>query len=208
MHLSSLDNMKAFRSEFLQTLENSPLTIIDLGSMDIAGCYRPVMENPNWRYQGLDLQPGPNVDIVLQRPYAWREIPSRGTDVFISGQAFEHIEFFWITMLEVDRVLKPGGLCCIIAPSGGPEHKYPQDCWRFYPDGFTALARFAGLDPLVCRTQWEPPDYPDGSVDWRDTVFIGRKPRRSPLQALRHAAVRRLRHFTLTLGLANRGPHA
>ena len=94
----------------------------------------------------MDLSEGENVDLVLSDPYSWSEIRSSSVDVFVSGQAFEHIEFFWQTMLEIARALKPGGLCCIIAPSGGPEHKYPLDCWRFYPDGFRALARYAGLD--------------------------------------------------------------
>ena len=76
----------------------------------------------------MDMTPGKNVDIVLPSPYRWRGIESNSVDVLISGQAFEHIEFFWITMLEIARVLKPGGLCCIIAPSGGAEHKYPVDC--------------------------------------------------------------------------------
>ena len=29
------------------------------------------------------------------------------------------------------------------APSRGPEHRYPNDCWRFYPDGYRALAKYA-----------------------------------------------------------------
>ncbi len=54
---------------------------------------------------------------------------------------FEHTEFFWLTMREMKHALKPGGLCCIIAPSAGPEHQYPVDCWRVYPDGLRAAAR-------------------------------------------------------------------
>lgn len=50
--------------------------------------------------------------------------------------------------MEISRVLKDEGMACIIAPSGGVEHRYPLNCWRFYPDGFKALAKYSGLNKL------------------------------------------------------------
>lgn len=175
MHLSSLDKMRYFRDTYLSEKKDIPLKIADLGSMAIAGSYRDLFA-PYWEYTGLDIAPGDNVDQVLSDPYTWLEIPSDSLDVLVSGQAFEHIAYFWKTMREIARVLKPGGLCCIVAPSGGPEHRYPLDCWRFYPDGFRALARYADLEVLEVFTQWEPLGYSDGSDDWADTVLIAQKP--------------------------------
>lgn len=123
--------MMRFRSLFLDQGLKSPLVIYDLGSQDINGTYRPIFSNPNWRYMGIDTVSGKNVDIVLRNRYVFRELQSNSADVIISGQAFEHIEYFWVTMLEIVRVLKPGGICCILAPSSGPEHRYPCDCWRW-----------------------------------------------------------------------------
>ncbi|MBI3343682.1 MAG: methyltransferase domain-containing protein [Gammaproteobacteria bacterium] len=177
MHQSSLDKMLTFRNEYLGGWQEEQLTIFDLGSQDINGTYKSIFNMPAWRYIGVDMSAGSNVDLVLADPYRWREIKSESVDVLISGQAFEHIEYFWLTMLEIARVLKPGGLCCIIAPAGGHEHRYPVDCWRFYPDGFTALARFAHLELLSVSTQWESKNYLDGSDEWKDTMFVGRKPK-------------------------------
>ncbi len=157
-------------------MASRPLSIMDLGSMAIGGSYRSIFDDPAWTYTGVDLAPGENVDLVLSDPYNWLEIETGSFDVVISGQAFEHIEFFWKTMQEICRVLKPGGLCCIIAPSSGPEHKYPVDCWRFYPDGFRALAKYVGLETLEVDTEWNPGEYEDGSHEWKDTFFVGRKP--------------------------------
>ncbi len=28
--------------------------------------------------------------------------------------------------------MKPGGICCIIAPNTSGEHKMPLDCYRFF----------------------------------------------------------------------------
>lgn len=161
--------------KYLGGKNNEPLFILDLGSLDVNGSYRGCFEDSYWTYRGIDMAAGKNVDIVLQDPYHWREIKSDSADVVVSGQAFEHIEFFWLTMLEIARVLKPGGLCCLIAPSGGPEHRYPVDCWRFYPDGFTALARFASLEVLEVYSQNGTTGYPDESDRWQDTVLVCRK---------------------------------
>lgn len=176
MHQSSLDKMRSFRNKYLSGKETQPLVILDLGSQNIGGCYRDIFDSPQWHYQGLDLVPGENVDVVLKEPYNWQEIPSLSADVLISGQAFEHIKFFWLTMGEIARVLKPGGLCCIVAPSSGFEHRYPVDCWRFYPDGFAALACYAKLDVVEVFTQWNEDRYTDGSNEWKDSVLIAQKP--------------------------------
>lgn len=177
MHESSYDKMAEFRGRYLDSKRETPLLILDIGSMDVNGSYRPLFDVSEWRYRGADMAPGKNVDIVLNNPYQWREIPSASIDVLISGQAFEHIEYFWFTILEIERILKPGGLCCLIAPSGGYEHKYPVDCWRFYSDGFAALAKFGRLSVLEVTTQWEEREkyVNDDSNKWKDTMLVARK---------------------------------
>ena len=175
MHLSSLDGMREFREKYLSGKEGSSLKILDLGSMAIGGSYRPIFEESQWEYIGVDISSGDNVDIVLSDPYDWLEIESCSIDIVISGQAFEHIEYFWKTMTEIARVLKQGGLCCILAPSGGREHRYPVDCWRFYPDGFRALAHYADLEVVSVKTHWESREYEDDSDQWADTILIARK---------------------------------
>jgi 2-polyprenyl-3-methyl-5-hydroxy-6-metoxy-1,4-benzoquinol methylase len=182
MHLSSIDKMKQFVDRYLVDKKNQPLQIFDLGATDIGGCYRPLFDQAQWHYQGADLVPGNNIDIVLSDPYSWIEIESNSVDVLISGQTFEHIQFFWKTMSEITRILKPNGLCCIIAPSGGPEHKYPIDCWRFFPDGFTALAQYSGLEVIETTIQSKDLGYSDGSDIWKDAVLVARKPVQKLLQ--------------------------
>jgi len=34
-------------------------------------------------------------------------------DVVVSGQTFEHMEFFWAGLQRMERVLKPGGLLSV-----------------------------------------------------------------------------------------------
>lgn len=175
MHHSSYKKMQKFVTAYLKNNEVSPLKILDIGSTDINGTYKPLFTGKQWDYTGADLEPGKNVDIVLHDTYHWKELKSNYYDVVVCGQVFEHVEFFWLTALEIVRILKNGGLCCIIAPSAGFEHNHPVDCWRFYPDGFRALSRYTHLEALEIYKDDAPVTYFDKSEIWKDVVFIGKK---------------------------------
>lgn len=185
MHISSYVKMEKFVDQYLKKYSSTELKILDIGSQDVNGSYKNIFNKPGWKYVGCDIAEGKNVDIVLKDIYNWSEIKSNHYDVIISGQAFEHIEFFWITMLEITRVLKIGGLCCIIAPSSGFEHKYPIDCWRFFPDGLKALAKYSGLEILEVYTEMDDNNYSDGSEVWKDSILIAKKPDFNLRQALK-----------------------
>lgn len=179
MHISSVDKMRAFVDKYLASKKSESLLIMDIGSQEVNGSYKPLFQDyANWTYVGVDMVEGNNVDLVLTDIYNWGQIPSNSVDVIISGQAFEHIEYFWLSMIEIARVLKPNGICCIIAPSSGYEHRYPVDCWRFYPDGFRALAQYAQLKPIDAYTQWGDVDIYDKDTNcWHDSVLIAQKDR-------------------------------
>jgi SAM-dependent methyltransferase len=153
--------------------------ILDIGSFSTAEgspTYRDIADKLRTPYVGLDVQPGRNVDVVATDPYNF-PLESESFDLVISGQAFEHIEFPWLTIMEVARVLKPGGFAVLIAPSSGPEHRYPNDCWRFYPDGMKALAKWAGLTCIHASTAWRE----TGLFMWGDTIGVFTKGAAKPL---------------------------
>ncbi len=183
MHQSSYDHMADLTRRYLEA--ERPLRILDIGSYDVNGSYKPLFLQPGWFYQGVDLSHGPNVDLVLQSAYRF-PLPDNYADLIVSGQAFEHIEYFWLTWMEMERVLKPGGMIFLIAPSRGPEHRFPVDCWRFYADGFTALAKYGRMDLIEVSTDWEP-----SLSEWGDTVGVFRKPQVGIPGEIR----RRIRYF-------------
>lgn len=199
MHQSSLVHMTRFRDQYLVERQNQALLIADLGSYDVNGSYRSLFERHPWRYQGLDVSAGPNVDVVLADPYCWRALAGNSIDVMISGQAFEHIEFFWLTALELSRVLKPEGLCCLIAPSSGPEHRFPVDCWRFYSDGMRALMSYVGLEVLDVYTDRQPSDWQDDSGIWQDSVVVARQSKKPFSRRMREWLRYRCGHLLLPL---------
>ena len=191
MHKSSLEHIQSQVQAHLN--RQVPLNIIDIGSYDVNGSYKQFFDAPGWTYTGVDLAAGPNVDVVLSSPY---RLPfhSHSVDVIVSGQAFEHIEFFWLTWLEMTRVLKPGGLIFLVAPSRGPEHRYPQDCWRFYSDGYRALASFGGLELVSANTDWEP-HADEFSAPWGDTVGVFRQPAMGFLIRMKKIIIQNLRYW-------------
>ena len=175
MHASSMKRMEWFIKYYLQTTKK--LDILDVGSYDVNGCYKELFKPNQFNYVGLDMERGPNVDIVPLSAYKWNELENDSYDAVISGQALEHIEFFWVTISEMVRVTKEGGLICIIAPNGFGEHRYPVDCWRFFTDGMIALARYYKLEIMHAHTNSAPSVEDDEwySADCSDSMIIARK---------------------------------
>lgn len=163
--------MQYFKDTYLNP--NEDLNILDIGSFDKTGEYNYsiVLNEEKWNYHGLDLKEGNNVDIVVKNPYDWQEIEAGTYDVVVTGQALEHIEFFWITLEQIDRALKPGGICCIIAPSAGPVHKNPYDCYRFKKNGVKALAKYIRFRVIEFGTTDA-----SNSNPWFDSFVIAKKP--------------------------------
>lgn len=157
----------------------SDTRVLDVGSYDLNGSFRSLFSESRCEYVGLDIESGPNVDVVLNSPYDWSMLQTDYFDVVISGNVLEHVEFPWITFSELARVLKPEGLLCIVVPNGFREHRYPVDCWRFFTDGVIALARMADLEVLHAHTNAGPTSR---HLEWfsvwgrsAETVLVARK---------------------------------
>lgn len=86
-------------------------------------------------YLCVDLGAGPGVDLVLSDPHQL-PLAEQSFDMVVSTSCLEHDPMFWLTFLEMCRILRHGGYIYI----NGPYHGYPYDHWRFYPDSGMALA--------------------------------------------------------------------
>ena len=113
--------------------------ILDVGSYDVNGTLKPIFERGE--YVGLDMMAGPNVDIVSKAHDI--DLPDESFDIILSTSCFEHDDMFWVTFLEMCRIVKPGGFIYTCQPKEGPYHAHPGDNWRFYEDAGAALAKWA-----------------------------------------------------------------
>lgn len=94
-------------------------------------------------WTGVDLEAGPGVDLALDLTRDWDEV-NRALD----GQRFRTI--LCLSVLEhcaqpfrlaenLCHLLEPGGTLVVSAPFAWEVHAYPEDFWRFTPQGLLQL---------------------------------------------------------------------
>lgn len=168
MHKSAMDNGQDFFTTYGKYIQKDEVPkLVDVGAFDVNGSLREICP-AGWNYVGVDASAGKGVDLVLEEPY---QLPfdDNSVDVVVSSSCFEHSEMFWLSFMEILRILKPGGLFYLNAPSGGDYHRYPVDCWRFYPDSGKALERWArrsGVNALLLES------FTQVGGQWHDYVAV------------------------------------
>ena len=169
MHLSAIQSFIDFKKTYLDEI-NHQIKIVEIGSQSINESIKKYLKK-NFTYIGADIEKGENVDLVLKDPY---KLPfdDNSIDVIISISTFEHTEFFWLTYLEILRVLKPSGLFFLNVPSNSKFHRHSTDNWRFYPDSSLALKKWGlknGYNPEVLEHYT---NFETGRDIWNDYVSI------------------------------------
>ncbi|MDO9235404.1 MAG: class I SAM-dependent methyltransferase [Aquabacterium sp.] len=175
MHPVAMNNGKLFFDTYVTRLGG--ITIVDIGAQDVNGSLREVSP-PAAKYIGVDFANARGVDIVLDDPY---KLPfeDNSVDVIVSSSCFEHSEMFWLLYLEIIRVLKPEGLFYLNAPSACGFHRYPVDCYRFYPDSGNALAKWGkrnGYNSIALEHYTTDGDYV--CVFLKDAAHLDKHPNR------------------------------
>lgn len=151
MDRTSMLLMTGFRDRYLSQIQGA--SILDVGSRGVRN-YRRLFE-PAFKYVGMDIIPGPNVDII-----GFEDIDI-AFDVVISGQVMEHVKRPWEWLKLLTSYFTK--YICIIAPHTWKEHKYPLDTYRYLTDGMRDLFEYAGIKELEIK------------MDRRLTVGIGEK---------------------------------
>jgi len=136
MHPECFSEMNRILGEWKPPTETP--TVLDVGSFDVNGTNRPLVERRGFAYVGLDMVDGPNVDVVSANLYSY-PFPSNSFDAVISANVMEHVIEMWKWVPELVRVLKPGGLLAVLTLTSWTYHPHPVDCWRIMPDGMKWL---------------------------------------------------------------------
>ncbi len=169
MHPSAMNNGDLFFRTYVA--DGNGKKIVEIGSQNVNGSLRDVKPD-GCDYVGVDFVEARGVDVVLdpEDPYSL-PFEDETVDVIVTSSVLEHSEFFWLLFLELIRVLKPNGILYINAPSYGSFHRYPVDCYRFYPDFGKAMEKWAKrnkfkdivlLESFVCRQD----------LTWHDNVSV------------------------------------
>jgi SAM-dependent methyltransferase len=118
----------------------------------------PSIKNEN--YIMGDVIDGLDVDRVVdlhKLPSEW----GNNFDCFIANAVFEHLERPWIAAKEIERVLKPGGICYVCTHQTFPIHGHPSDFFRFSDSALKLIFEDAGMNVVAVayehRAQIIPP---------------------------------------------------
>jgi len=153
------------------------LVIVEIGSADVNGSIRPLF--PGSQYTGVDLAPGPGVELVGSGHDV--ALPSDSVDLAISCECFEHNPMWRETFVNMHRMTRPGGIVVFTCASRGRlEHgttrTRPFDSpsslaigWDYYrnlnPEDF---------EPLPLAAMFEGHAFFRNEVS-KDLYFAGRK---------------------------------
>lgn len=138
MHEESIKLMTGFRDKYLA--DKPMASILDIGSLCLykQPSYREIFKG--FRYTGMDIIPGNNVDIVGY------ENVKTVYDIVISGQVMEHVKRPWEWLASITKYFSI--YICVIAPNTHWEHRHPLDTYRYFPDGMRDLFEYAGINEL------------------------------------------------------------
>ncbi len=121
--------------------------VLEVGSYNINGSPREVIP-ADGGYTGVDMMPGPGVDIVMDAEHLAVRFPPAAFDTVVCCECLEHTVRPWRVVEAMQYVLRPGGHLWVSTPTFGfPLHRYPVDCYRFGEDAYR-LWLFAGMDLL------------------------------------------------------------
>ncbi len=154
--------------EFLQMVAALPSpTVVELGSRNVSGLLRRNHFPNAGKYVGIDIHAGEGVDIVGDAHRLSALIAPDSVDALYSFSVFEHLLFPWKVVLEINRVLKPGGIVFVSTHPVWPAHELPWDFWRFpvgglaglfsKPLGFELIAATEGLPAKIYSLAGDPP---------------------------------------------------
>jgi len=130
--------------------------VLEVGSLDVNGSVRgDIMALHPAEYVGIDIRPGPGVDLICDAGDLVARFGEDAFDVVVSTELLEHARDWRRIVSNIKRVTRPGGVMIVSTRSYGVDfHRRPFDYWRYEKADFNAI--FA--DVLVEDLQLDPTD--------------------------------------------------
>jgi SAM-dependent methyltransferase len=126
-------NCVYFALENLTKEEVAGRTVLEVGSRDVTGSLRRLIEN--WRpskYVGSDIESGLGVDVICPAEKIAERFGSNSFDLVLSTELLEHVLDWRTVISNIKQVCKPNGIILVTTRSRGfPYHGYPNDFWRY-----------------------------------------------------------------------------
>jgi predicted SAM-dependent methyltransferase len=147
----SVDPYHELRRIFFDSIAGqvNPGKVVEIGARARSGNVIRNLLPPGVEYVGADIMTGPNVDVVCDAHNLSDYFDRNSVDAIFSVSVFEHLLMPWKVALEMNKVLKPGGLLLTMTHQSFPPHDQPWDFWRFTDQSWHGLFnKFTGFEVL------------------------------------------------------------
>jgi SAM-dependent methyltransferase len=119
---------------------------LEVGSLNVNGSARELF---NGHYIGVDMRPGPGVDIVRNAHDLTLQFGTHAFEAIVCTEMLEHDDQPWTSVEQMHEVAAPSAVLLLTARGYDqrgcfPLHDYPSDLWRFSAQGMRALLEHGG----------------------------------------------------------------
>lgn len=115
-------------------------TVLEIGSRARSGINnREIFIPKDINFTGVDVLDGEGVDVVCDAHNLSNHVEHDKYEVVYSLNVFEHLLMPWKVALEVNKVMKKGGIVMIFTHHAYPLHDLPWDYFRFSDNAWHAL---------------------------------------------------------------------
>jgi SAM-dependent methyltransferase len=112
--------------------------LVEIGSRARSGVIRDDIFQGK-HYTGVDVVPGVNVDLVADAHRLSQSFEADSVDAVFSLNTFEHLAMPLQVVLEMNTILRVGGLVYLEAPQTIGLHELPWDFFRFSDRAWESL---------------------------------------------------------------------
>jgi hypothetical protein len=151
------DPAHALYPRFLEELrQRSVGHILEVGARARSGITRREAIPAGWRYTGLDVVNGPNVDVVGDAHQLSRLFPEQHFDAIMTFSTLEHLMMPWKFAIELNKALTHGAIGLFFTHHTWPLHEVPWDFWRFSDEAWKAILNRATGFEIIAAALGEP----------------------------------------------------
>ncbi len=128
-------------SDFVKRVNDEHLSVLEIGSRIVSpGATSRRSEFPGASsYTGFDYYPDSNTDVVGDAHQLSSYFKDKKFDAVFSIVVFEHLAMPWVVAMEINKILRVGGISCHATPFAWPAHERPFDFWRSSNEGLKVL---------------------------------------------------------------------
>lgn len=129
---------KAHKAFFSRIAQPGFERVLEIGSRARSGIIRRD-QFAGKQYTGIDILEGPNVDVVGDAHSLSSYFAPDSFDAIFSMSTFEHLAMPWKVAIELNKVLRVGGVAYFGTHQALGMHDMPWDFWRFSDTAWDSL---------------------------------------------------------------------